>query len=147
MAVLVVLVSSVACSEDFAGPIKSFTAEREKITKGQSTKLTAVFDTGVGTIDHDIGEVQSGQAVDTPMLDANTTYTLTDTDDSGNANTKSVEVKVVDPAKIVSFKADKVVRPGESTTVTAVFEGGNGVVDNGIGEIKSGVPFPTGVLQ
>lgn len=147
-ALLVVFVSSfstVSCTER-ESPISSFTAEREKLTKGQATKLTAVF-SGTGSIDHEIGDVTSGQPVDTPILNADTTYTLTVTADDGSVHAKTVTVKALDLAKVVSFKADKVVRPGEATTMTAVFEGGRGEVDHGIGAIESGKPFSTGALQ
>lgn len=150
LALVVVLISSAgstACTEPYDGPIKSFTAQKDKLTKGQSTKLTAVFDSGIGVIDNDVGEVQSGQVVDTAMLTKDTTYTLTVTDENGNPYEKKLEVKTFDPAKITSFKADKVVLPGQSTTMTPVFEGVKGTVDNGIGEVKSGASFSTGVLD
>lgn len=143
-ALVVVLLPAVAC-DPLPDPIESFTAAKDKVTKGQATKLTAVF-SGQGSIDHEIGDVKSGQAVDTPILAADTTFTLTVLGNDGASYATTVDVRAIDLATITSFTADKVVRPGESTTMTAVFAGGRGEVE-GIGEVKSGVPFPTGVLQ
>ena len=146
LALVAVLLASAACYNDIPGPIKSFTAEKSTVTKGTATKLTAVFD-GVGTIDNGIGEVASGVAVDTLPLKVKTTFTLTVVKgDTGEMVSESVDVDVVDAAKITSFKPDKVILPGQSTNLTAVFTGGTGVVDMGIGPVKSGVPVSTGVV-
>lgn len=144
-AVLVALVASIACAP-LPDPIESFSAEKDTLTKGQATKLTAVF-SGLGQIDQGIGDVQSGQPVATPILNADTKFTLTVTGDDGAVYAQSIDVRALDLGTITSFRADRVVRPGQSTTMTAVFAGGKGEVDNGIGEVKSGVPFSTGVLD
>src|SRR5258708_7952836 len=82
---LVVVLASVACENVNApnGPIKSFTADKMKVSKGMTTKLTAVFDSGTGMIDNGIGEVTSGAAVETMPLMANTTFNLTVVNDMG----------------------------------------------------------------
>src|SRR4051794_30250123 len=59
------------------GPITGFTAEKEKVTKGKTTHLTATFDSGTGSIDNDVGEVTSGAPVETKELAGKTTFTLT----------------------------------------------------------------------
>jgi hypothetical protein len=147
LALMVVLLSSVACYDQGSdnGPIKSFVAERSTLTKGLKTKLVAVFESGTGTIDNGIGEVTSGVPVETAVLTGNTTFTLTVEDETGSF-TQSVEITAIDPAVITSFKPDGVILPGQSTNLTAVFSGGEGVVDNGIGPVKSGVPVSTGVV-
>jgi hypothetical protein len=144
--VLVLVVVSAACHRLPPSSIKSFTAEREKITRGQIAKLTAVFD-GSGFIDHDIGDVKSGSPIETKPLDENTTFTLTVNDDKGMTFTQSLEIKVIAPATIKSFKQVKVVRPGEPSELVAEFEGGVGVVDQGVGPIQSGVPKSIGRLD
>lgn len=72
--------------------------------------------------------------------------------DAGDATT-SGSVDGGDGAKgavpqIVSFTAasTKVLREA-STTITATFSGGEGVVDNGVGVVRSGVPVPTPALN
>ena len=147
LALVVILLSSVACYDHSGGngTIKSFLAERSKITKGQTAKLTAVFESGTGTIDNGVGEVTSGVPIESAALTANTTFTLTVVDESGTF-TETAEVNAIDPAVITSFKPDGVILPGQSTNLTAVFTGGTGVVDNGIGPIMSGVPVSSGVV-
>lgn len=139
--------SSSACfsPETPPGPIKDFRAEREKVTKGKTDKLIAEFE-GLGTIDNGIGEVQSGAAIETPPLTGTTSYTLTVTTEAGETATKTVTIPTVDPAVITSFKADKVIRPNEQGSITAVFSGGPGVVDGGIGPVTSGVSKSVGVV-
>lgn len=147
--VLVVVLASAGCESvnGANGPIKSFTAEKSKVTKGLATKLTAVYENATASIDHDIGDVQSGVPVETKVLTDKTTFTLTvAASDTGQTFTQSLDVGTVDPATITSFKADKVVRPGESTNLVAIFAGGKGVIDGGIGEVTSGQPKSTGVL-
>lgn len=147
LALAVLLASAISCSPDGpSGPITSFTADKAKVTKGTPDKLTAVFTGGTASIDNDIGEVQSGVPVDTAMLTKNTTFTLTVNDENGKAFAKTLEVGAVDPATIASFKSEKVIRPGEATNLTAVFAGGTGKVDGGIGAVTSGTPVSTGIL-
>jgi hypothetical protein len=146
-ALVVTLLSSVACYNHSggAGTIQSFTAERSKVTKGQTVKLTAVFESGTGTIDNGVGEVTSGVPVETAALTGDTTFTLTVADETGSFS-QGVEVRAIEPAVITSFKPDRVILPGQSTNLTAVFTGGTGVIDNGIGPVTSGAPVSTGVV-
>lgn len=127
------------------GNIKSFTAEKPKVTKGTSAKLTAVFENGSASIDNGIGEVTSGVPVETPALAGKTTYVLTAQDENGENHTARLDVDAVEPAVITSFKAEKVIRPGQSTNLIPVFSNGAGVIE-GIGPVQSGVPVPTGVV-
>lgn len=139
--------AAVACEPSADGPIKSFTAERSKITKGQTAKLTAVFEGGSGMIDNGIGEVMSGVAVETPVLMGDTTFSFTVVAESGETASQALPIAALDPAVIASFKPENVILPGQSTNLIAVFSGGTGVIDNGIGPVISGVPVSTGVLQ
>lgn len=146
---LFVLLSGCFSAAELPGggnPIESFTAERPKVTRGATDKLVAVYGSGNGSIDNGIGDVQSGAEIETPALTADTTFTLTVTLDSGETFTKSLEVKAVDAPSIQSFKQDKVVRPGEESSVTAVFVGGKGDLE-GFGEIVSGTPKSIGKLD
>ncbi len=146
IAAALVMLQAVACIDAPIGPLKSFDAEKSVVTKSKPAKLTAVFD-GTGTVDHEIGTIASGVPFETPLLVDSTTYTLTVVSDlTGETAQRSVEIRAVDPAVITSFKAEKVVRPGEATNMIAVFTGGAGTVDLGIGPVTSGTPVPTGVL-
>jgi hypothetical protein len=146
LALVVILTASVACYNDVPGAIKSFTAAKPTVTRGTATELTAIFD-GTGSLDNGIGEVTSGAVIVTPPLTAKTSFTLTVVNaENGGTDRETVEIDVAEPAKITSFKPDKVILPGQSALLTAVFSDGVGVVDNGIGPVQSGVAVSTGVL-
>jgi hypothetical protein len=74
--------------------IISFTATIPSLSAGQLTQLIPVFRFGTGSIDHGVGTVTSGQAVNvTPT--ANTTYTLTVTNLDGKAVTATTALTLV----------------------------------------------------
>jgi len=118
--------------------ITSFKAGASTITAGNSTTLTAVFSGGTGTVDNNVGAVTSGTPVQvTPA--STTTYTLTVKNGAGTSVTATVTVTVVPPPTITSFTAGaSAITPGKSTTLTGVFSGGNGTVDNNVGPVTSG---------
>ncbi len=127
--------------------IMSFTASKTKTSVGFPVKLQAVFEGGIGTIEPGIGAVENGATVTTPPLTANTTFTLTVKKDD-LFDTKKIDIVTVEAPKIQSFaSAVPAVRANtQGTTLTAVFSGGKGVVDQGIGEVKSGETRSTGIL-
>ena len=128
--------------------ITSFTPGAATITSGTATTLTAVFSNGSATIDHGIGAVTSGVPVSTGVLTATTTYTLTVVNVAGVSVTSPVTITVVPPPVITSFTAAAgSVSIGGATTLTAVFSGGTGTVDHGIGAVTSGVAVSTGALS
>jgi hypothetical protein len=122
-------------------------ATRNPITTGSSTTLIPQFPTrySSASIDQDIGSVSNEVPVTVkPTVD--TTYTLTYTDPLGTLTT-SVTVVVVGVPAITSFTAaSSLVTVGTGTTLTAVFSGGAGSVDHGIGPVTSGVAVATGPL-
>lgn len=127
--------------------VSSFTAERSLITAGTGTTLMAQFShASSARIDPGVGPVVSGQAC--PVSPAGTTtYTLT-VDGPGGPLVRSLTVEVVPPPVISQFSAaPATVVSGASSQLTAVFSGGAGSVDQGLGSIQSGVPVATGALQ
>jgi len=57
---------------------------------------------------------------------------------AGTSVTHTVTVTVVPPPTITSFTAGaSAITPGKSTTLTGVFSGGNGTVDNNVGPVTS----------
>lgn len=148
-AVLLLLASLLvhAACTTYNGPITRFDGEHgNNVTKGKPAKLTAEFEAGgTAEIDNEVGAIESGATIETKPLEVDTTFTLTVTTERGMTYKRSVDIKVVAPPAIKSFKADKVVRPGQATTLTAVFEGGVATID-GLGAVESGTPISTGKL-
>ncbi|MBS2033179.1 MAG: hypothetical protein JST54_35225 [Deltaproteobacteria bacterium] len=130
-----------------APAISGFTASPDTVTAGASSGLTAVFSGGTGSIDHGIGAVTSGVAVNTAALTQNTTFTLTVTNPAGTQVTQTVTVQVVAAPTITSFvAAPQLVTAGTTASLTAVFSGGTGAIDQGIGAVTSGVAVNTAPL-
>ena len=123
-----------------APAITSFAAGASTITAGTSTTLTATFSGGTGSVDNSVGAVTSAVAVNiTPAV--TTTYTLTVTNSLGATATAQSTVTVVAPPAITSFTAGaSPITLGNPTTLTAVFTGGTGSVNNGVGAVTSGTP-------
>lgn len=130
-----------------APEISEFSASENPITTNGSTTLSYSFSGGSGSIDQNIGAVTSGR---TRMVQptTTTTYTLTVTNAAGTAITRAVTVGVAGAPRIISFTANPAtVAPGETATLTAVFENGVGSVDQGIGTITSGVGVGIGAMS
>lgn len=115
-----------------APTITSFGAQPATITDGQSTQLTAVFANGTGVITPGNITAVSGTAVSVSPT-ANTTYTLTVTNGAGTAITQTATVTVNPaPPAISSFIAvPATITAGQSSSLTAVFTGGTGVITPG----------------
>ena len=120
--------------------ITAFTAASDSVPAGSSTTLTAVFANGTGLIDHGVGAVTSNIPVHvSPTVD--TDYILTVTGASGTAIAAQVIVRVIPSPVITSFSAaGSPITAGATTTLTAVFSGGAGTVDGGVGPVTSGIP-------
>lgn len=127
--------------------ITSFTVDNSTITTGSTVNLTATFTGGTGLVDQGVGSVTSGVSVATAALTATTTFTLTVTNSVGATATAQVSV-TVDPAPAISsFSADKsTITTGGTANLTAVFSGGTGAVDKGVGTVTSGTAVSTGAL-
>jgi len=120
--------------------ITSFTAAAATITAGTSTTLAGVFSNGTGSVDNSVGVVTSGTAV-TVSPAVTTTYTLTVTNTAGAFVSKTATVMVVPAPVITSFvSAAPIITAGTSTTLTAVFTGGTGSVNNSVGAVTSTTP-------
>jgi len=109
--------------------IASFVAGAATIEAGTSTTLTATFAGGTGAISPGNIPVTSGTAV-TVSPSATTTYTLTVTPPVGTVPATQTAIVTVDPVPTISsFTANPAsVTPGNSTSLTAVFTGGTGII-------------------
>src|SRR5439155_21235342 len=104
------------------------------------TTLTAVFSGGAGFVDG-VGPVTSGVAV-TVTPSQTTTYVLTVTNAAGSQATSSATVTVLPAPVIASFTAaSSELTAGAGTTLTAVFSGGAGEIDQGAGAVTRGAPI------
>ncbi|MFO0600445.1 MAG: hypothetical protein U0228_34370 [Myxococcaceae bacterium] len=128
--------------------ITSFTVEKATITRGTRAKLTAVFAHGTATVSPAVsGPIVSGATIDTEPVTADTSFTLTVSAPDKTPVTATVQVHVVDAPVIASLtSAAPLISSGQSTQLTAVFTGGSGSIDHGIGLVTSGTPITTGAL-
>ncbi|WP_306599656.1 putative Ig domain-containing protein [Geothrix sp. 21YS21S-2] len=126
--------------------IASFTAARSILTAGAATTLTPVFTAATGAaIDQGVGAVTSGTPV-TVAPAATTTYTLS-VQGAGGTVTSAVTVTVVAAPAIAAFTAvPGAVLPGGAGQLSAVYAGGTGTVDHGLGALPSGGTLATGAL-
>ena len=120
--------------------ITSFVAAPPTIETGTSSSLTAVFSGGTGVISPGDISVTSGTAVSVSPTTM-TTYTLTVTPAAGTPVTATVTVNVDPAPAIASFVANPTtIEAGSSTSLTAVFSGGSGVINPGNITVVSGIP-------
>lgn len=121
------------------------------ILTGNNVPLLPTFTGGTGSIDQGVGPVTSGTPVIVipPFLKESNgaiSYTLTVTSAGGTAVSATVSVLVLlQPVEVVipeiaSFDAfPKDIAAGSSATLAAVFSGGTGSIDQGVGPVSSGV--------
>lgn len=127
--------------------ITSFVANPTTITAGGTANLTGAFSNGAGVITPGNLSPTSGMPV-TVTPAATSTYTLTVTGSTGIVVTQTATVTVTaatapSAPTITSFTAaPATVTVGSPSTLTGVFSGGTGTVDQGVGSVASG----TGVL-
>ena len=108
------------------GPIiVSFTAARGVVTRGDSTQLTAVFQSGAGRVDQGVGAVASDAAVTVGPLAATTTFTLTVTGISGATSVRPVTVTVVPPPDPAITGPAVPVAPSQSCTASVATQAGS----------------------
>jgi len=121
--------------------ITSFVASPANITAGASVNLVGVFANGTGIITPGNVAVNSGSVVTVSPI-TTTIYTLTVTPASGAAVTQTVTVTVAPaPPSITSFVANPAtIIAGGTTTLTAVFANGAGVITPGNLAVTSGTP-------
>jgi hypothetical protein len=114
-----------------APSITSFVANPATITQGGSSTLTAIFANGTGVIAPGNLAVTSGAGVSVSPT-TTTTYTLTVTPSTGMAITQAATVTVTPAPSITSFLASPTaITAGGSSTLTAVFANGTGVITPG----------------
>ena len=132
------ITQTVTVTVDPAPTITSFVATPPTIGAGGSSSLTAVFAGGAGVITPGNIAVTSGTAVSVSPT-TTTTYTLTVTPPLGTAITQTVTVTVNPGPTISSFVANPAtIGAGGSSSLTAVFAGGTGVVTPGNIAVTSG---------
>ncbi len=123
-----------------APAITGFTANPTTIASGASSSLTATFVNGTGVITPGNLGVTSGTPISVSPT-ATTTYTLTVTPTTGTAISQPVTVTVVPPPTITSFGASPAtIASGTSSSLTAVFANGTGVITPGNLAVTSGTP-------
>ncbi len=121
-----------------APAITTFNATPATIAAGTSTSLLADFVNGTGMIAPGNIPVTSGTPVSVSPA-ATTTYTLTVTPTTGTAITQTVTVTVVPAPTITSFGASPAtINSGSSSSLTAVFANGTGVITPGNLTVTSG---------
>jgi hypothetical protein len=121
-----------------APTITSFVASPTTVTVGASATLTGVFTGGTGVITPGNLAVISGTAVSVSPT-ATTTYTLTVTPSSGTAVTQTATITVNPAPTITSFAAlPTTIATGGSSSLTAVFANGTGVITPGNIAVTSG---------
>jgi hypothetical protein len=121
-----------------APSITSFAATPATITAGESSSLTGVFANGAGAITPGNIAVASGVAVSLSPA-TTTTYTLTVVNLSGTEVTQTVTVTVNPGPTITSFTANPpAITAGQSSSLTAVFANGTGVITPGNLSVTSG---------
>ena len=128
--------------------ILSFTASPTTISAGKSSTLSwTVTGATMLSLDQGAGSALVSVLGTTSQVVAptqTTTYTLT----LNGTMSAQVTVTVVSLPTITSFSASPTaVRSGNSTTLTAVFSGGTGAVDQGIGAMTSGLGKSTGPIS
>lgn len=135
-------------SDPPAPAISEFKVSPGAVTEGGSASLVATFSHGSGTVDHGVGPISSGVAVPVSPH-ADTTYTLTVVNAASARATATATLRIAPPARILAFApAAATIASGESTTLTARFEGGVGMLDQGLGACPSGGPgVSTGPLS
>lgn len=122
-----------------APTIASFTASASTINAGETVDLTPSFTGGIGYIEPGTKRVQSGVPIRfTPQVD--TTYTLEVANSLGKVATRTLDVRVIPGTPVISaFTATPaLVQKGGSTTFSATYSVGNGVITPGNLSIPSG---------
>ncbi len=117
------------------------------VAAGQAVQLVPNFGGGTAVIDNGIGPVVSGVGVTSGPLQAASTFTMTVANAAGDVASASVTVLIVAAPKVQGFSASTT-GPlcGEAVTLTAVFSGGTGIIDQGVGPVVSGQPISTGPI-
>ncbi len=123
-----------------APAITNFTANPTTIAAGSSSSLTADFVNGTGVITPGNLAVTSGTPLSVNPA-ATTTYTLTVTPTAGTAITQTATVTVVPAPTITSFGASPAtIALNSSSSLTAVFANGTGVITPGNLTVTTGTP-------
>jgi hypothetical protein len=131
--------SATTTAQAVAAPaITSFTASSSTINAGGNTNLTAVFTGGTGVVTPGNLPITSGAPLSVNPI-TTTTYTLTVTNAAGSTTTATTTVTVNPVPTITSFTASPaIITDGGSSSLTAVFSGGTGVITPGNISVTSG---------
>ncbi|HUA14761.1 MAG TPA: hypothetical protein VMG31_05645 [Verrucomicrobiae bacterium] len=131
-------------STERTGPpplITGFDANPSTIEAGSSSSLMPVFNGGTGVITP--GNIAASSGTGVPVSPTTTTtYTLTVTPSGGTPATKQATVTVDPVPSISNFTADPTtVTAGNSSSLSADFTGGTGMITPGNLAITSGTPL------
>jgi hypothetical protein len=121
--------------------VTEFSATEMTITSGDSTNITAIFENGTGEIDNGVGSVVSNRPV-TVTPTSTTTFQLTVTNDDSEAAVESITITVLSsppPLPVITsfIPSETTITQGHTVDLTAIFENGEGTIDNGVGSITS----------
>ncbi len=128
--------------------INSFTASPATITVGSASLLSwSVAGAQTTSISNGVGSVGTSTTA-TVVPTVTTTYTLTATNSVGTSATMTTKVTVVPPPFITSFVLSPNVPlyPIDTAFLVAQFSGGIGIVDQGVGQILSGIGRSSGAV-
>lgn len=130
-------------SSTMTGPpplINGFSATPSTIEAGASSSLMPTFNGGAGVITPGNIAATSGTAVSISPT-ATTIYTLTVTPSGGSAATATATVTVDPTPTVSSFTATPtLITAGSSSSLSATFAGGTGVINPGNIAVTSGTP-------
>jgi hypothetical protein len=121
--------------------ITSFTANPNPIAAGSSSDLTGYFSGGTGVINP--GNIAAISGTFVPVSPTTTTtYTLTVTPTGGGTTATKTATITVDPVPVISsFTANPTtIAAGSSSSLTASFTGGTGMITPGSLPVTSGTP-------
>ncbi|MEI9970196.1 MAG: hypothetical protein WDM87_16855 [Terracidiphilus sp.] len=135
------ITATVGVTVDPAPTITSFVANPTSVGPGGSSNLTGVFANGSGVVTPGSFPVTSGTPLSVSPT-ANTTYTLTVTNPIGSSTTSTATVTYNAGAPAISsFTANPTtIAAGSSSSLTADFTNGTGVITPGNIAVTSGTP-------
>lgn len=126
--------------------IDRFESSPAVLTAGKTARLSwGATEVKTLTLDPGGADVTAVTGPGYPVKPAETTrYTLTATNAAGASVTRTLDLKVVPPPAIASFRAQGAVSLGQALTLHAQFSGGKGEIRRGDALLASGGP---GTLQ
>ncbi|MFA6033895.1 MAG: DUF1566 domain-containing protein [Myxococcota bacterium] len=112
------------------------------LKKAFTAKVTGAADSSVDwspSVDTGCGSIDSSGMYNAPALEKSCSVTATSHADP--TKSKTTNISVIPAPAVTSFSTAKsIITSGKSTTLVAVFSGGSGSIDHGVGNIESSTP-------